>query len=134
MTQPDYSKEKGDFLEGQPQYEKYVKCHVYRIHPCTFGTTTTKGCGSTGGGDGSGSGGGGGGGGSCGGGTNNGCSGPGDPGLHGHGACFTFWEEYKDNEPCLDYGDLTPYLYCFDYMLGNSFIDFGSIDDPVTCT
>ena len=121
-----------DFLEGQPQYDKFIKCHVYRIHPCTFGTTTTKDCGSTGGGDGGSSGGGGGCGGS-GGGASNGCSGPGDPGIHGHGACFTFWEEYRDQEPCLDYGDLTPYEYCFDYMLGNHFIDFGSINEKTAC-
>ena len=43
--------EKGDFLDGQPQYDKYVKCSKLRIQLCTFGTTTTKSCGSAGGGN-----------------------------------------------------------------------------------
>lgn len=122
--------EHGDALHGQPQYEKYIKCHSYRIHPCTFGVTRTKGCGDTfdnGGGS------------SCGGGSNggqagDGCTGPGDPGMPGAGGSFSYQEIFNDQAPCMDFQDVcTPYLYRFDMMRGNGKFDHGDIDDPAPC-
>ena len=67
----------------------------YGFNLCTFGTTTTKSCGSAGGGNNSGNGGSGG----CGGGgANNGCSGPGDGGVDGYPTCFSLTEFMT--EPC----------------------------------
>lgn len=122
--------EKGDFLDGQPQYDKYVKCSKVRIQLCTFGTTTTKSCGSAGGGNNQGGDGGGCGGG---GGANNGCSGPGDSGEDGYPTCFSFAEFMTDRAPCPDAGDLSPYKYCYDVMNGNGFFDLGLITEPVPC-
>lgn len=120
----------GDALEGQPQYDKYIKCHDVRIQLCTFGSTTTKPCGSSGGEHNQGPNGGG-----CGsGGANNGCSGPGDGGLDGYPTCFSFVEFMTDRAPCPDAGDLSTYKYCYDVMNGNGFFDLGSITEAVTCS
>ena len=122
--------EHGDALHGQPQYEKYIKCHKYRIHPCTFGVTRTKNCGDAfdnGGGDSCGSGG-------NGGQSGDGCTGPGDPGMPGAGGSFSYAEVYVDQAPCMDFEDVcTPYSYRFDMMRGNKKFDHGDIDDPAPC-
>lgn len=114
MTQPDYNSEteKGDFLEGQPQYEKYIGCSELRVQPCTFGVHSVTGC-PGGGGDGGPGGGGDGGGG---GGTN---------------ACFSFGEFYTDEAPTMDGGDLSKWIYCYDAHLGDDQIDMGLITEPV---
>lgn len=118
----------GDALSGQPQYDKYIKCHTYRIHPCTFGVHSTKPCGSD-------SGGGGCGGDSNGGQAGHGCTGPGDPQAPGMGGAFSYSEVVTDQRPCMDFRDVcTPASYRFDMMRGNSWIDHGSIDDPAPCS
>ena len=108
----------------QPQYEKYIKCHVYRIHPGSFGNhccddqwqgDSGGGCGSHGQ-DGS------------------GCIGPGDPGAPGHGWSFTYAEVVNDQAPCMDFQDVcTPYLYSFDMLNGNQKFDHGSITEDTPC-
>ena len=109
-----------------PQYEKYIKCHVYRIHPGTFGNHccddqwTDNGSG----------------GGGCGGHgqDGSGCIGPGDPGAPGHGWSFSYGEVVNDQAPCMDFEDIcTPYDYGFDMLNGNKKFDHGSITDKAPC-
>ena len=107
-----------------PQYEKYIKCHVYRIHPGTFGNhccddqwqgDSGGGCGSHGQ-DGS------------------GCIGPGDPGAPGHGWSFTYAELVNDLAPCMNFEDVcTPFDYGFDMLNGNKKFDHGSITKEAPC-
>ena len=122
--------ERGDALEGQPQYNKYIKCHEYRIHPCTFGVTRTKGCGDTfdnGGGCGCGSG--------NGSQAGQGCTGPGDPGMPGAGGSFSYQEIFNDKAPCMDFEDVcTPFSYRFDMMMSNGKFDHGEITDKAPCS
>ena len=102
----------------QPQYEKYIKCHVYRIHPRTFGY---HGCGDLQrpGGPGE---------------CNtqdqsgHGCMGPGDPGMPGHGTSFTYAEVVVDQPDCMDFEAIcSPFDYGFDMMNGNKKFDHGEI-------
>ena len=107
-----------------PQYEKYIKCHVYRIHPGTFGNhccddqwqgDSEGGCGGHGQ-------------------DSSGCIGPGDPGAPGHGWDFTYAEVVNDQAPCMDFEDIcTPYDYGFDMLNGNKKFDHGSITDKAPC-
>ena len=109
---------------SQPQYEKYIKCHVYRIHPGTFGNHCcddqwiNNGDGGCGGGDQSG----------------HGCKGPGDPGMPGHGWTFTYGEIVNDQAPCMDFEDVcTPFDYAFDCMNGNGSYDHGLLKGNPPC-
>ena len=117
--------EHGDALHGQLQYEKYIKCHVYRIHPGSFGNhcCDDQWQGNSGGGG-------------CGGHgqDGDGCIGPGDPGMPGHGWSFTYAEVVNDQAPCMDFQDVcTPFKYGFDMLNGNKKFDHGDIDDPAPC-
>ncbi len=109
----------------QPQYEKYIKCHVYRIHPGTFGNhcCDDQWQGNSGGGG-------------CGGHgqDGSGCIGPGDPGMPGHGWSFTYAEVVNDQAPCMDFQDVcTPHKYGFDMLNGNKKFDHGFITQGTPC-
>ena len=99
-----------DWLSGQPQYEKYIKCHELRVQPCTFGVKSTSKCESS-----------------------NPDGGPGgnDGGGGGSNACFSFGEFYLDNAPMMDAGDLSRWVYCYDAHFGDDYIDMGSVTEPV---
>ena len=101
----------------QPQYEKYIKCHVYRIHPGTFANhccddqwRKDSDLGS------------------------HKCQGSGDEGAPGHGWSFTYGELVNDQAPCINMEDIcTPYDYGFDMLNGNNKFDHGSIDEKAPC-
>ena len=100
-----------------PQYEKYIKCHVYRIHPGTFANHCCddqwRKDSNLGG---------------------HGCQGSGDEGAPGHGWSFTYGELVNDQAPCIDMEAIcSPYDYGFDMLNGNNSFDHGLITDKAPC-
>jgi hypothetical protein len=102
---------------NQPQYEKYIKCHVYRIHPGTFGNhccddqwRKDSDLGS------------------------HKCQGQGDEGAPGHGWSFTYGELVNDQAPCIDMEAVcSPYDYGYDMLNGNNKFNHGLITDTTPC-